>query len=156
MAQCTVFLYCDFITPIDSRLCGPFYKLFENIYTVGPKMATTEYNNAIGDHKLNNTLPQDRIAQNNDPILDPAHHDHLHHDVPVKKGNDDEMAYSNRSAIDKSTIPDQTTHDHDVHKSEGTHQHDIEVVDPRPPKSLGLYTRYRIIFHLLIWLFFTG
>ena len=122
-------------------------------------MATTEYNNAIGDHKHNNTLPQDRIAQNNDSILGPAHqhhHNHLHHDVPVEKGNDDEMAYSNGSAIDKSTIPDQTTHDHDVHKSEGIHQHDTEVGDPRPQKSLGLYTRYRIFFHLLIWLFFTG
>lgn len=122
-------------------------------------MATTEHNNAVGEHKPNNTLPQDRVAQNNDPVLDPAHqhhHGHLHHDVPVEKGNEDEMVYSNGSAIDESTIPDQITHDHDIHKSEGTHQNDIEVGDPQSQKPPGLYTRYRIFFHLFIWLFFTG
>lgn len=121
-------------------------------------MATIEYNNAIGDHNFNNNLPQDRIAQNNDPVLDPAHQHHHghHHDVLARKGNEDEMAYPNGDAIDKSTIPDQITHNHDVHESEGTHQNDVEFGDPQSQKPPGLYARYRIFFHLFIWLFFTG
>lgn len=122
-------------------------------------MATTENNKAIGDHKINNTLPQDVIAQNNDPDLDSAqqhHHGHLHHDGPAKEGGEDERAYSNGSPIDKSQIPDQITHDHDVHKSEGTHQNDVEVDDSHSQKPPGFYTRHRIFFHLFIWLFFTG
>lgn len=123
------------------------------------KMATAEYNKAIGDHKINNTFTQDLIAQNNDPVLDSAHqhhHGHLHHDGPVEEVDEDERAYANGSAIDKSPIPDQITHDHDVHKSEGTHQNDIEVGDPQSQKPPGFYPKYRIFFHLFIWLFFTG
>lgn len=123
------------------------------------KMAATGYSNAKGDPKLNSALPHDHIAHNNDPALDPAHqhhHGHLHHDVPVEKVNEDEVVYSDGSAIDKSTIPDQTTHDYNVHKPEGIHQTDIEFCDPQSQKPLGLYARYRLLFHLFIWVFFTG
>ena len=130
------------------------------IYTLlVQKMATTEYSNVTGDHKLNSASPQDHIAQNNDPVLDPAHqyhHGHLHHDIPVEKDSEDEVVYSNGSTINKSTIPDQTTYDHNVHKSESIHQTDIEFGDLQSQKPPGLYTRYRVFFHLFIWFFFTG
>lgn len=122
-------------------------------------MATTEHSNVPADHKLNSASPHDHIAQINDPVLDPAHqhhHGYLHHDIHVEKDGGGEVVYSNGSTIDKSTIPDQTTYDHAVHKSESIHQTHIEFGDSQSQKSPGLYTRYRVFFHLFIWFFFTG
>lgn len=161
MSLCAVLGHCDFlITQIEPRHCDAQCYHFENSCKLVQKMATTEYSNVTGSHKLNNSAsPQDHIARDNDPVLDPAHqhhHGHLHHDVPVEKDNEDEVVYSIGSAIDKSTIPDQTTHDYDVPKSDGNHRTNIEFGDPQSQKPLGSYARYRIFFHLFIWFFFTG
>ena len=162
MPLCAVVWHCVFhITRKSTRgLAAPSVNSLRIHTQLVQKMATTEYGNFTGDPSLNSALPQDHIAQYNDPVLDPTHqhhHGHRYHDEHVGKDKEDEVVYSIGSPIDKSTIPDQTAHDHNGHKSEDIHQTDIEEVgDPQSQKPLGLYTRYRVFFHLLIWLFFTG
>ncbi|KAI9682247.1 MAG: hypothetical protein M1817_000301 [Caeruleum heppii] len=112
-----------------------------------------------------------------DAALDPSHehhHGHLHHDANAEQGRIDDVAYSKGTTLDKSTIPNESPHDHDLHRrrpadkaaldlndaEKGTYSPNASAEpderDPRDHKWSNFYARYRIFFHLLIWLVFTG
>jgi concentrative nucleoside transporter, CNT family len=100
------------------------------------------------------------------------HHAHLHHDANAERGRDDEVAYAAGTSFQKSDIPDQSPQDIDYHrrrhseKAAETGVGDAEkgtvtpvsTNDEDPPKRgfSAFYARYRIFFHLAIWLVFTG
>lgn len=98
------------------------------------------------------------------------HHGHLHHDPSAEKGREDELLYSKDTT---STIPYQNPQNHDLHRRHQSNNDpgSVEVIDAEkgamisPPveeedsqshKFSGFYARYRIFFHLFLWLFFTG
>lgn len=98
------------------------------------------------------------------------HHGHLHHDPSAEKGREDELLYSEDTT---STIPYQNPQNHDLHRRHQSNNDpgSVEVIDaekgaissppveeegPQSQKFSGFYARYRIFFHLFLWLFFTG
>lgn len=123
-----------------------------------------------------NFSAQRNVAINNDPALDISHehrHAHLHHDAFAEKGRHDDPMYTTGTTFEHSMIPDQSPMDHNLHRrhhlaEKGT----VEVIDteraatqsppltaeddPRSHSFSNFYARYRIFFHLALWLLFTG
>ena len=121
-------------------------------------MAVPQYRDATADVERN-ILPPHQVAKNQDPALESAHHHHhghVHHDAQSEKNREDEVVYSKGTTFENSTIPDQVPQDHGLHRNKTIRQGDIEVVDPQSHKVSEFYVKYRIFFHLFIWLFFTG
>ena len=130
---------------------------------------------ATGDE--HNASLQPHVIPNDDPALDRAHehhHTHLHHDANAEKRREDEVVYSKGTTNEKSTIPHQDHQDHDLSRRKHT---DIskgtpiasdsladaeqggsasEELDPQTHTASNLYRKYRLFFHLFIWLVFTG
>lgn len=127
----------------------------------------------IRDH---NASPQQQVTPSHDPALNVAHehhHGHLHHDAYSEEGQDDEIVYSKGTTLEKSGIPDQDPQDQVLHRrhhlddKKGSNRiSDVENAnissalteekDPRSHAFSVFYAKYRIFFHLFIWLFFTG
>ena len=133
-----------------------------------------------------NASAQHNVVLNTDPALEKSHehnHGHLHHDARAEKGREDEVVYSKGTTFERSIIPHQDPLDHDLHRrhrpelAEGLQvgqtnekSAQMEVVDaekgnlspirseedPQSHKFARFYARYRIFFHLFIWLVFTG
>lgn len=138
-------------------------------------MVVPEYHD-VTDGVAHNASNQHQIAPNRDPALDLAHerhHGHLHHDASAEKCREDELVYSKDTTFEKSTIPYQAPQDHDLYRRHQPNDDPglIEVIDSKkgalssPPleeedpqfhKFSSFYARYRIFFHLFLWLFFTG
>ncbi len=144
-----------------------------------PNMATTpktDFVDVTATDENHNASAQQHIIASDDPALDKAHehhHKHLHHDANAEKGREDEVVYSKGTTFEKSTIPHQDPQDHDLNRrihadvtaSAPSDSKDIEKLglapidseeDPQTHTFSNFYRRYRIFFHLLIWLFFTG
>ncbi|KAF2091245.1 hypothetical protein K490DRAFT_71459 [Saccharata proteae CBS 121410] len=124
-----------------------------------------------------NYSPQTHVAVNEDPALDVArehHHDHLHHDAFAEKGHRDEIAYTKGTTDDRPIVPDQSTLHHrhnarpasekdgvvDFSDAERGSTSPVNSRDEGEEHKRGpvaqFYARYRIFFHIFIWLFFTG
>ncbi|KAI9753566.1 MAG: hypothetical protein M4579_005083 [Chaenotheca gracillima] len=130
-------------------------------------MSTREYEDVTRDAH--------GMIHNTDPALDPArehHHAHLHHDANAERGREDEVVYSTGTTFDKSTIPDASPQDDELHRRHHAEKSGLDVsdaekgtmspaateeeVDPRRHSFSSLYAKYRIFAHIFIWLFFTG
>lgn len=138
-------------------------------------MVVPESHNVTADVALNAST-QHRVAPNHDPALSLAHehhHGHQHHDTSTRKGREDELVFSKNTPFEKSRIPYQAPQDHDLHRRHQANNDPglVEVIDaekgavssppleeedPQPHMVSVFYARYRIFFHIFLWLFFTG
>lgn len=120
---------------------------------------------------------QDGVAPNYDPALDTAHehrHSHLHHSAAALRNREHEtVVYSTGVIPDRSIVPEDKTHEQHVHQKwratskdrdadsaeKGGMVNSIETTSSEE-KERGrfarFYTRWRIFFHMFIFLFFTG
>ena len=126
--------------------------------------------------ETHNASPQKHVIANDDPALDKAHehhHAHLHHDLNAEKGRNDEVVYSKGTTFESSTVPHQDPQDHDIHRRKHAEvaagglpafgdpeKNGLSPIrseeDPQTHTFSNLYRRYRLFFHLFIWLLFTG
>ena len=122
-----------------------------------------------------NASAQQRVVPNNNPALDISHehnHGHLHHSAHAEQGRDDEVVYSKDTTFEKSSIPPQDPQDHDLHRrhlgnetkiatgavdaEKGTLSPIRSEEDPQTHTVSTFYAKYRIFFHVFVWLLFTG
>lgn len=127
------------------------------------------------DNPQHNKSSQQHVILNDDPALEKSHehhHGHLHHNAKVENGREEEMVYSRGTTFEPSTAPHQDPQDHALHRriEADITKGPIDAVDPEkgdlsPIRSeddpqthtfSNFYRKYRIFFHLFIWLFFTG
>ncbi|KAF6226450.1 hypothetical protein HO133_009316 [Letharia lupina] len=135
-------------------------------------MSTTPGYIDVRDH---NSSPQQNVIQNDDPALQNSyehHHDHVHHDAQAEKGREDVLIYSHGTTFEGRTIPHQDPQDHDLHRKrhadmakepaaavdpeQGTMSPSRSEEDPQTHTFSNFYKRYRIFFHLFVWIVFTG
>lgn len=122
-----------------------------------------------------NPSVQHHIQRNHDPALDPANehiHGHLHHTAHAEQDRC-ETEYSKGTTFEKSNIPNQEPHDQPIHRKhppanppitstvadteKGDFSRDSSSEDdPRTHTLSNFYLKYRLFFHLFIWLLFTG
>lgn len=139
-------------------------------------MPTQEYLDVTEAPQNHNTSSQRHVIENDDPALDKSNehgHSHLHHDKHAAEGSKEEVVYSKGTTSEKSAIPHQNPQDHDLARrrrgdpskasaavkdaEKGDVSSDgLEEEDPRTHTFSNFYRKYRIFFHLFIWLFFTG
>lgn len=95
------------------------------------------------------------------------HHDHMHDNVDLEKGKEDEIISSYGTTFEERTIPHQKSQDHELHKRRHADlaKEPTVAVDPslthfeeksQPHTFSSFYKRYRIFFHLFFWIVFTG
>lgn len=123
--------------------------------------------------QTHDTSPQRGVVPSSDPALEPSHehhHQHLHHDAFAEKGREDEVIYSKGTTFETSIIPNESRRDHELHRRHHPGKGDVEVgdaekgispmryqeEDPQTHTFATFYGKYRIFFHLFIWLLFTG
>lgn len=99
-------------------------------------------------------------------------HAHLHHDANAKKGGQDEVVYSQDKkwkGVDKP-LDDTQTNDIQRRKGANASHGSMDTLnqekgslsrldseeDPHTHTLPNFYLRYRVIFHVFIWLLFTG
>ena len=122
-----------------------------------------------------NAPAQHYVVENDDAALDKSQehpHRHMRHAKHAEQGSMNEPVYSEGTTFDKSTIPHQDP-DHELARrchvdlsKAGAGGRDSEKGDMGPvgledegPQTRTLssfYGRYRVFFHLFVWLFFTG
>ncbi|CAF9941294.1 MAG: hypothetical protein ALECFALPRED_009057 [Alectoria fallacina] len=139
-------------------------------------MATTsDYIDVTESKPDHNPSSQQNVIKNDDPVLQKSHehhHEHLHHDAHAEESRKDEVVYSYGTTFEGRTIPRQDPQDHDLHRrrdadmakepatafdrEQGALSPSRSEEDPQTPTFSNLYKRYRIFFHLFVWLFFTG
>ncbi|KAK7720591.1 hypothetical protein SLS57_005370 [Botryosphaeria dothidea] len=125
-----------------------------------------------------NSSPQVNVVPNADPALDVSRehfHPHLHHDDHAEKGHKDEIAYTHGTTQDPPRIPVESELHHrtaypeknmeknaaiDIDDAEKGSTSPVTTARGEEEKKRGpvgrFYSRFRIFFHLFIWLFFTG
>lgn len=119
-----------------------------------------------------NSSPQQHVEKNDDPALEGANehaHGHLHHTAHAKYGRDS-TEFTKGITYGASNIPAQTSHDQNVHRKhptttlngtipdaeKGGFGREGSEEDPRTHTLSDFYLKYRVFFHLFIWLIFTG
>lgn len=129
------------------------------------------------DQHEHNASPQHHVVINNDPALDTArehHHTHLHHSAHAEEGRHDDLMYSKGTTDERSIIPHQDHQDHNIERRKkavvsGANPeitesamdtekatYSSEESDPQSHRLSSFYRKYRLFFHLIIWLVFTG
>ncbi|KAL8832778.1 MAG: hypothetical protein Q9191_000050 [Dirinaria sp. TL-2023a] len=123
-----------------------------------------------------NASAQHHVVEKDSAALEKSHehlHRYLHHAGHAEQGSKNEPVYSDGNTFEKGTIQHQEPQDPEVarrrhvgtSKAGGgvrdTEKGDIgtlglEEEDPQPKTLSNFYRRYRIFFHLFVWLFFTG
>jgi len=123
--------------------------------------------------QTHDTSSQHHVVPNSDPALETSHehhHQHLHHDAFAEKGRQDEVVYSKGTTFERSNIPNESPQDHELHRRHHGEKGGVEVgdaekgisqvryqeEDPQTHTFSSFYGKYRIFFHLFIWLLFTG
>ncbi len=128
-----------------------------------------------------NPSRQKSVEENPDMALHYSHehqHNHLHHGRASLSGRNDDILYS--KGVDKAHVPDQDFSHHHKHPSRAvdakdqaysesdpekgdlsptkisTNETGITGEDGRKHRFSRFYRKYKIFFHLFIWLFFTG
>lgn len=139
-------------------------------------MAIAEHADVSEAPGAHSTSSQHHIVKNDDPALDQSHehtHVHMHHDKHAEQGRKDEVVYSKGATFERSTIPHQDPQDHDLARRRNADPSDgnsgmidaekaamsperLDEADPRTHTLSRFYLKYRLFFHLFIWLFFTG
>ncbi|KAL8900001.1 MAG: hypothetical protein Q9192_001288 [Flavoplaca navasiana] len=141
-------------------------------------MAIPDYSDATESKSApHNSSAQQNVEKNNDPALNTANehtHTHLHHTAHAEQGRD-EAEYSKGTTYEDSNIPSQDPHDQTFHRrrlpdasgpklapavadtEKGNFSPDDRSnEDPRTHTFSTFYLKYRIYFHLFVWLFFTS
>ena len=138
-------------------------------------MATTEYIDVTDDTSgEQNSSSQDNARKSNDPALSGAnehHHGHLHHTAHAEQGRDSPQ-YTKGTTYDKPNIPSGDLHIQALHRrssptdmkapaniadaEKADLNNDPSDKDPRTHTLSNFYFKFRPIFHLFIWLLFTG
>ena len=126
------------------------------VYSGAANTVTHDANAVLLNHVVQNRDPASEIGQE-----------------PLSHSRDDEAGYSKGIELKKNAVPSQESQAHDLHrrnqpddiKTPGETA-DMEKADMSSPLSEeadsqpwtppSFYARYRIFFHLGIWLFFTG
>ena len=135
------------------------------------------------DHRSQNSFPQhghnassqQDVRQNPDLALHFSRehqHQHLHHSERAEAGRTDEVVYSKDTTFGKEHgphVPEQIHEDqqlHHRHHEKNNAIQDAEIGElglvasdedePKKHRFSRFYARYRIFFHLFIWLLFTG
>ena len=135
-------------------------------------MASKVHVDATTTDENHNASHQRNVIVNDDPALEKTqehNHSHLHHDVHAEKGRSDEVLYSKGTTDEKSTIPHQGRQDRDLARREQseTTKDSAAVMDfgkadsgseadPQTHTWSNFYRKYRLFFHIFIWLVFTG
>ena len=130
---------------------------------------------ALPQHGHNASL-QHNVQPNPDLALHYSRehqHEHLHHNRASEAGRHDDVVYSKGTTFEKSNIPDQDPQDHNLHHRHRSEK-DLDFIasdaekatispttttegeDQKKHKFSRFYAKYRIFFHLFIWLVFTG
>lgn len=136
--------------------------------------STPEYIDFSKDDN-HNASPQKNVTVNDDPALNKDHehqHPHLHHDTNAKKGREDEVVYSQDTESEAAAKGLPNIQSNSFHQRQGVNvsKGPMGVIDtekgslsqfqteedPQTHTLLNFYSRYRIFFHLFIWLVFTG
>ncbi|KAI4126744.1 MAG: hypothetical protein LQ338_003608 [Usnochroma carphineum] len=121
-----------------------------------------------------NVSAQDQVQRNEDPALDAANehvHGHLHHSAYAEQGRD-VTEFSKGTTYEESNIPSQDPHHQPVHRrhlpngstvpaaipdaEKGSFGRGGSEEDPRTHTLSSFYLKYRVFFHIFIWLLFTG
>lgn len=100
------------------------------------------------------------------------HHQHIHHSAHAREGRTDEVVYSKGTTSEKSTVPDASPQDHELHRrhhpekngfahgdaEQGENISPIQEEENNPQTHLfsRFYVYSRIFFHIFIFLLFTG
>ena len=127
-----------------------------------------------------NSSAQQDVIVNDDPVLNKAnehHHVHIHHDANAEKGREEEVVYSEGATFEPRVIPHQDPQDHGLHHRKQAENTDKSIAstrdaergstsitlghiqseeDPQTHTGSTFYQRYRIYFHVTVWLFFTA
>lgn len=137
-------------------------------------MALPEYHDPTQTvAQTHNISSQHHVVPNSDPALEASHehhHSHLHHDAFAEKGCEDEVVYSKGTTLERSTIPNESPQDHELHRRHQLEKGAVELGDaekgmspvryeeddPQTHTFSRFYAKYRIFFHLFVWLLFTG
>jgi concentrative nucleoside transporter, CNT family len=124
-------------------------------------------------------LQPHELQHNPDPALLPSHqhhHQHLHHDAFAERGRQDDLVYEDNDAdtpakLKPSAVPSKSPEDYSEKEAPPALDYDAEKASaddtsgengnnaPGSRESSKLkrfYRQYRIFFHLVVWLFFTG
>ena len=138
-----------------------------------------------GDHvagterNTHNASPQIGVVRNDDPALNLTnehHHSHMHHSATAMKGREDELSYSKGTTDEPSTIPHADAMDNSLHRrhkaeesgnygtkgvlvqdeEKGTLSHTPSEEDPRNHAFSNFYSRFKVFFHVFLFLLFTG
>ena len=142
------------------------------------KMSTPKHLDVAEAPDTHNTSSQHPVVENDDPALGESrkhthNHGHMHHDKHAEQGRKDEVVYSKGTVLERSTIPHQDPQDHDLARrrhadpSKGSTEimdsekgamspERLDEGDPQSHTLSNFYLKYRIFFHLFIWLVFTG
>ena len=140
-------------------------------------MATMQYEYVNGPGAPQSSASaQQNMMQKDGPALDTSHeHQHacLHHDDHGERDCKEQVVYSGGTTTEKSALPnpdlegDGRAKRHykdpvnmhlgglDTEKG-STNPRQFAEEDPQKLTLSSFYARYRLIFHALIWLFFTG
>lgn len=136
-------------------------------------MSISQYAETLENH---NASAQHHVVENDDPAFDKSNEHplrHLHHTEHAGQGSIHDPVYSEGTTSEKSTIPHQESQHHELARRRSvdpsnvgagmrdTEKGDLspgglEEEDPQTHTFSSFYRRYRIFFHLFVWLFFTG
>lgn len=121
-----------------------------------------------GDLHDHNVSVEHNQAQNQEQaatILDDhSRGQQLHHDTDVELGQKKEIGYQNSATNQNDPNPYDQAHPDDP-KKQPSHMisteneelgHVTSEADPKGHSLSTFYVKYRMFFHLIIWLFFTG
>ena len=127
-------------------------------------MVNSGVSNSVA-HDPNATAARDHGVQSHEPASEVAH-EHTH-------SRGDEAGYSKGITLGKAAASDQELQPHDLHRRHLPEDSKVqpgisdpekadlahgltEEADSRSGSFSKFYAKYRIVFHLGIWLFFTG
>ncbi|KAL8813334.1 MAG: hypothetical protein Q9223_000171 [Gallowayella weberi] len=141
-------------------------------------MAISEYT-AATEHTIHQSIASEQhyLDQKSDPALDTAHErtqSHPHHGPSAEQGWN-QTEHSKETTYQNSAIPSQDSQNENVHRRQipnGPSSKGVAAVadtekgnssldnrsdeDPRPKTLSSFYQKYRVYFHLFLWLFFTS
>ena len=167
---CTIFAIVVFV-----RFFQFFLAFSRDCLPASTTMASPAYCDVTAETtEVGKMSDQKKTLSNPDPAMDISHkhhHAHIHHSEHALQGRMDEVVYSIGTTAEKSTVPDQDPLDHILHRKHlGDKNGEINIADTEKGNNIPLdaeedpqthtfsrfYRRYRIFFHIFIWLLFTG
>ena len=157
----------------------------EGVKAVDGKPEYVDVTAKNGDRIAHSALPahghdasrQQDVHANPDLALQFSHehqHKHIHHGERAEAGRTDEVRYSKDTTFGKargSHVPDQVHEDQQLHhrrtEKDNITENDAEKAEidmvssdeddsKKKHRFSRIYAKYRIFFHLFIWLLFTG